>query len=152
MPLDPKFTLTLDRERELRWTMRAEAKLGRLPDPPPLQDIASRNPRRGYFALLAYLWAAVEDPAGDFPQPEDLADHLQDAAAQAAGFAVLIQALRAAGRRARREQWAHAIIELGAPGPAYEEMTPLEHRYLMSAHRKKLRREGYKFNLEQRNS
>lgn len=27
-------------------------------------------------------------------------------------------------------------------------MTPLEHRYLLSAWRRKLRREGYKFTLE----
>ncbi len=97
MPFDPKLTLVLDREREIKWTMASSAKLGRLAEPPPLEDIAHRNAHRAFFALLAYLWAAVEDPDGDFAQPEMLAEYFKSAEAQAKGFAVLISALRQAG-------------------------------------------------------
>lgn len=46
------------------------------------------------------------------------------------------------------EKWAHAIVELHCPAPPFETLTPLEHRYLMSAWRKQLRRQGVKFKLE----
>lgn len=97
MSLDPKLTIILDREREVRWTMRSEAKLGRLADAPPLQDIAHRNPRRGFYSLLCYLWAAIEDTEGDFIQPDDMAELLKDAKLQATAFSTLIKALRVAG-------------------------------------------------------
>lgn len=97
MALDPKITLPLDREREVLWSTVSSPKLGRLEDPPPLEHIFHRNPHRAFFAFLAWLWAAVDDPEQDFGKPEDLAQFFQKPEQQAAGFAALLQALRQAG-------------------------------------------------------
>jgi hypothetical protein len=95
--LDPKLTLLLDRPREIKWTMAAMAKLGRLAEPPPLADITHRNPHRAFYALLAWLWAALVDGDEEFPKPEALAEHVQGGEKQAVAFALLIQALRQGG-------------------------------------------------------
>lgn len=50
--VSPAF-LQLDRVREIKWSMRAEARLGRLASPPALHDIASKNAHRGFYALCA---------------------------------------------------------------------------------------------------
>lgn len=118
MALDPRITLTLDREREILWTTVSSPKLGRLEDPPPLHDIFHRNPHRAFFAFLAWLWAAVEDPGQDFARPEALADYFQTPAQQAAGFAALIQALRQAGVLKPEKKTAPITSDGAAKSPA----------------------------------
>ena len=52
-------TLSLDINRELRWTMRAEFRLGSLPTPPSFSDLASKNTRKAFHALCCMVWACV---------------------------------------------------------------------------------------------
>lgn len=73
-------TITLDRERELRWGPRARIRLDSLPRQPN---------RRGIYQLAAMLWAMLVDSDG-FETPEDLGDYLATAdQIKAAGEAIL---------------------------------------------------------------
>lgn len=68
-------SVNLDRPRAIKWTHRADARLGSLERPPLLRDLAHKNPRKAFYALLAFVWASLED-SSDFPDPESLAQHL----------------------------------------------------------------------------
>jgi hypothetical protein len=93
--MDP-ITVTLDKQREIRWTHRADARLGSLERAPVLRDLVHKNPRRAYYALLAFLWAGLVE-RHDFTEPEALADHVHSDDQQRAAFTALHAALVAGG-------------------------------------------------------
>jgi hypothetical protein len=97
MSMDPKLSITLDRPREVLWTVISTAKLGRLTEPPGLAELTSRNAHRALYTLLAWLWASIEDQDGDFQRPEEMAIYLKEPDQQAAAYKILIQALQQAG-------------------------------------------------------
>lgn len=90
------ITVTLDRPRAIRWTHRAESRIGSLERPVVLRDLVHKNPRRGYYALLSHVWAALVEPH-EFAQPEDLSVHLNTQQQQTEAFAALRDALIEAG-------------------------------------------------------
>lgn len=96
------ITVQLDKPRAIRWTNRAEARLGSLERPPSFRDIASKNSRRAFYALLSHLWAALEDRDA-FAEPEALADHLVTAEAQAEAVSALIRAFVEGGVMAEKK-------------------------------------------------
>lgn len=85
----------LDKPRAIRWTNRADARLGMLDRPPELRDIFSKNPRKGLYVLSACIWAALVDR--DITDWEVIADHLQTAEAQTAALDALCRSLVEAG-------------------------------------------------------
>ena len=89
-------TIQLDTERSLKWTMRAEFKLGRLPNPPSIGDIGSKNRRKAFYALCCHLWASLE---GEHPfnEPEEIAEHLATPEAQLAGIKAFHETLTDSG-------------------------------------------------------
>jgi len=91
------ITVTLDRPRAIRWTHRADARLGSLERPPQLVDLAHKNARRGFYALCAFVWAALEGRDHGFSEPEELAVHIGEPEAQAAAWQALRSALADAG-------------------------------------------------------
>lgn len=93
--MDP-ILVTLDKPREIKWTHRADARLGSLDRPPILRDLAHKNPRRGYYAMLAFLWAALVE-RHDFAEPDVLADYLGTTEQQTKAFESLRLALVEAG-------------------------------------------------------
>jgi hypothetical protein len=82
------------RRFELRWTKRAEARNSSLPRPISWADLARR--KRSYYALLAVVWAALNDRDREFEAPEDLAEFIatedQQVAAMKAIRAMLAEA------------------------------------------------------------
>jgi len=88
--------INLDRPRAIRWTHRADARLGSLERPVVLRDVVSKNPSRAFYALLCYVWAALVD-RHEFAQPEDIAELLGTAEKQTEAFTNLHRALVEAG-------------------------------------------------------
>lgn len=90
--------VTLDKPREIRWTHRADARLGSLERAPGLRDLVHRNPHRGYYALLAFVWASLVEKH-EFAEPEALADfiHSDSETQQHEAFKALRLALIAGG-------------------------------------------------------
>lgn len=84
--MDPAkpITITLDRERAVRWTQRAMARNASLPRPATFAALG--NGRRRPYVICALLWAALVDRDHDFHEPEDLADYLQTDAQQIAAI------------------------------------------------------------------
>ena len=95
MSTDP-ILLTLDQPREIRWSLRAEARLSSVG-----LDFATAvsrlNRRQGLYALCALVWAALVDRDQPFATPEDLAEHLPGPTEQTAALAALRTAATAAG-------------------------------------------------------
>lgn len=83
-------TVNLDHDRELKWTLRAQARLSSLVRPPSIADL--RKPRRGFYALLAFVWASLVDVEA-FASPEDLAEYFGTAEKQIAGMKALFEAV-----------------------------------------------------------
>jgi hypothetical protein len=108
--------VTLDRPRAIRWTHRAEARIGSLERPVTLRDIAHRNPRRAYYALLCHVWAALTEPH-DFAQPEDIGAHLlpTDDAQMLAAFTALRAALVEGGVIEAEKKSTPNVTQTGAP-------------------------------------
>ncbi len=75
-PSDAPVMVQLDRLRPLRWSYGAQARLGSLPRPPEFADLT--RPRKSFYALAAFLWAALVE-RGAFEGPEDLAECLTPA-------------------------------------------------------------------------
>lgn len=114
--MDP-IKVTLDRPREIRWTHRADARLGSLDRPPELRDIVSRNSRKAFFALCAFVWSALVDRETPFAEPTDLADHLGSVDAQNAAWEALRRALVEGGIIAEKKTSAPAASDSN-PGPS----------------------------------
>jgi hypothetical protein len=96
MGLDPKVTIKLDREREIKWTTPCMARLGELKDPPTFSDLLSENAARSHYSLCAFLWACVEGRE-DFATPLVLAEFLETLDQVAAASTALFKALLLAG-------------------------------------------------------
>lgn len=88
--------VNLDRPRSLRWSHRADARLGSLERPPLLSDLAHKNARKGFYALCAFVWAALETRDG-VADPEEVAAYIGEPVAQAAAWNALRAALEDAG-------------------------------------------------------
>lgn len=72
-PADNPVVVQLDKPRVIRWSYGAQARLGSLPRPPEFTDLT--RPRKSFYALAAFLWAAMTDRAA-FEGPEDVAEVL----------------------------------------------------------------------------
>jgi hypothetical protein len=72
---------------ELRWCDRAAARLSSLDRPPLFKDLGSS--RKGFYALCAFIWAAITDRNHRFIEPEDLAQYLSTDAQQSAAVAAI---------------------------------------------------------------
>lgn len=90
-------TLTLDRPRALKWSHRADARLGSLAKPPDFGDLVHTNRRRAFYALAAHVWAALVDRDTPFADYEDIAERLTTPEQQGAAFEALLAALIEAG-------------------------------------------------------
>ena len=113
------ITLPLDCPRPIKWTARAAARLGRLAEPPALRDLASKNPSRGFYALCAYVWAALAEREHPFAEPEDLAEHLATPAQQDAAWTMLMRALTEGGvLREKKNPPASPHVSDSASGPS----------------------------------
>lgn len=112
------ITVTLDQPRPIRWTNRSDHRLGSLERPPALADLAHKNPRKGFYALCAFVWAALEGRDHGFADPEDVAEHLGEPAAQAAAWESLKAALEEAGVIAAEKKSAGPGTNGSASGPS----------------------------------
>ena len=89
-------TVNLDRPRSLRWSHRADMRLGSLERPPLLSDLAHKNARKGFYALCVFVWAALETRDG-MADPEEVAQYIGEPVAQTAAWNALRAALEDAG-------------------------------------------------------
>lgn len=106
-------SLTLDRPRALKWSHRADARLGSLAKPPDFGDLVHTNRRRAFYALAAHVWAALVDRDTPFADYEDVAERLITPEQQGAAFEALLSALIEAGIVAEKKTRHNA-----APGSA----------------------------------
>ncbi len=89
------ITVTLDRPRTIRWTNRAEARLGSLDRPPEFRDLAHKSGHKAFYALCAFVWAALVER--DLSDWEQVAESLGTPEAKDAAFKALYDSLLAAG-------------------------------------------------------
>lgn len=84
--MSPAITITvlLDRPRQIRWTMRAQARNASLARPVSFATLGKR--RNSLYALTAIIWASLVDKDHEFEAPEDLAEYLQTEAQQLAAL------------------------------------------------------------------
>jgi hypothetical protein len=97
------IVVVLDKPRALRWTHRAEFKLGSLERPPTYVDLAQDNPHRQFYALCVFVWAALTDRDHPFVTADDIAPYLEKIEAQSAAFKAVVESLRAAGILAQKK-------------------------------------------------
>lgn len=86
-------TIRLDIDRPIKWTMRAECRLGSLPRPPNVGDIGAKNRRTAFYALCCHIWACVDG----IERPEDIAEFLDTPEKQLAAIEAFYGALTDAG-------------------------------------------------------
>lgn len=67
-------SIKLDRVYEIKWTHRAEARLSSLERPPLFADM--HKPRKGFYAMCAFIWAAIVERGHRFVDPEEVAEFL----------------------------------------------------------------------------
>ena len=87
MPPANPIKVTLDRQREVRWTKRAEARNASLPRPVSFSGLARGKKR--LFALCAIIWSALVERDHDFEAPEDLAEFFSTEEQQVAALAAI---------------------------------------------------------------
>lgn len=92
---DAPILLTLDKPREVKWTLRAQMRLASLPRPPSYADLA--NPHRVLYAVSAFIWAALVDRSGPYADPEDVAEALDTEERGTAAYQAIVAMLMAAG-------------------------------------------------------
>jgi len=88
--MDPNATpilVKLDRPREVKWTMRAQARNASLPRPATFGGL--QKSRNRLYVLCALIWAALVERDHEFIEPEDLAEHFKTAEQQLAGLKVI---------------------------------------------------------------
>jgi hypothetical protein len=95
------INVTLDKPRQIAFTQRALYRMATLPTPFAIEDVGT--PKRGFGALVAWLWAMLgPDDAPVFPRPEDLAEHVpMDAEARAVLIGAFAEALNASAGEAK---------------------------------------------------
>jgi hypothetical protein len=98
------ITIQLDRQRQVRWTNRAQARNSSLPRPASFTMLARGKNR--LYALCAILWAALVDRDHSFEEPEDLAEYLQTEQQQLAA----IDAVRRIIEEAFPEKKSNAVV------------------------------------------
>lgn len=70
----------LDKEREIAWTMRAQARNSSLSHPVEFTSLVKGSKR--LYALCAIVWAGLVDRDHEFEAPEDIAEFLSTAEQQ----------------------------------------------------------------------
>lgn len=88
--MDPNATpilVKLDRSREVKWTMRAQARNASLPRPATFGTL--QKGRNRLYALCALIWAALVERDHEFAEPEDMAEYFKTAEQQLAGLKVI---------------------------------------------------------------
>lgn len=94
MPAKP-VTLSLDRERTIVYSNRAEYRMGSLDRPFDLADLRSR--KKAWAALVAWVWSCLsEADALDFPSPEQVAPFLETKEQVSAAFDAFLQTYNSA--------------------------------------------------------
>ncbi len=90
-------TITLDRARPLKWTMRTEYRLGGLTPAPSLAELDGKNHNRAFRSLCCHVWACLHEP--DAPAtPDEVADYFDTPEKRTAAIEALYNALVEAGR------------------------------------------------------
>jgi hypothetical protein len=82
------ITVTLDRPREVRWTMRAQARMASLARPVTFASVARK--KNALYAVLALIWASLVDRDHEFDAPEDLAEFFKTDEQQSNAIKVLL--------------------------------------------------------------
>lgn len=80
--------ITLDKERQIRWTNRAQARNSSLPR--PVQFVHMARGKNRLYAMCALIWCGLVDRAHDFEEPEDIADFLQTPEQQSAALQAIL--------------------------------------------------------------
>ena len=105
------FIVSLDEPRPIKWTFGAQARLGSLPRPPELSDLA--KPRKSYSALCSFLWASLTQRNHPFDSPEDLAERITTIEQRDKAMRVFLDAFKSANENASKKAGAEP-----APSPA----------------------------------
>ncbi len=88
-------SIRLDIDRPLKWTMRAQCRIGALPAPPTFSDLGSRNRNTVFYALCAHVWACMD--VERFAKPEDIAEYFDTPEKQLDAIKAFYDALIEAG-------------------------------------------------------
>jgi len=76
-----------DQPREIKWTMRAQARNASLDRPQVIADLA--KPKKRLAVMCAFLWSAIVDRVHPFTEPDDVAEYLQTQEQQLAAISAI---------------------------------------------------------------